>query len=187
MPAWAVLIIAIGSIASAILAVWTLLERFGKKFSKAIDEKIDKALTKNNQIQEKQMKLLIEVAINEQSNKISSFSKDFNRFKKSQTKINQKQLELSNHQRDAILEMFKQDIRDIYYGLRNTGSIDDRDKSYMDKIYNYYALLGGNSDIHAKVKELNEVYSRRTHESYDEKAEKNKQGKKLITEDKKSK
>lgn len=74
--------------------------------------------------------------------------------------------------KDGHIETWKNDIRTIYYNLRDTGNISDIEKSYVDKIYHLYKEMGGNSDIDAKYKEMVEVYTKRTREKYDEVFEK---------------
>lgn len=64
------------------------------------------------------------------------------------------------------IELYKKDIRDIYFHLRHTGEIKDDEKAYVDKIYHVYKELGGNSDIDAKYKEICDVYSQITFEKY---------------------
>lgn len=164
------LIIALGSIAAAVTAIWILLERISKKFSVIVDTKIESALEKNSKLQEKHLQDMFDIAEKLQEHKFQALRDDLNLFKNEQSLFNMGQEVLTKNQSEAILETFKQDIRDIYYSLRNTGLIEDVDKAYIDKIYTYYTLLGGNSDIHAKVKEINEVYAKRTQEAYDNKA-----------------
>ena len=67
----------------------------------------------------------------------------------------------------ALVETWKEDFRQIYYELRETGIISCSDKAYLDKIYHYYKDLGGNSDIDAKYKEICLVHSKRTQEQHD--------------------
>ena len=85
-----------------------------------------------------------------------------------------KQEELNKTMQQGHIETWKNDIRNIYFNLRDTGTIEDHVKSYADKIYHVYKQLGGNSDIDAKYKEICEVYARRTHEKYEEAYGKNK-------------
>lgn len=66
------------------------------------------------------------------------------------------------------IETWKNDIRTVYYNLRDSGSISDAEKSYVDKIYHLYKEMGGNSDIDAKYNEMVSVYKKRLSEVYDE-------------------
>lgn len=80
------------------------------------------------------------------------------------------------------IETWKNDIRTIYYNLRDTGNISDVEKSYVDKIYHLYEEMGGNSDIKAKYEEMTSVYKKRLEEQYDAAFEKEKSKKKKNTE-----
>ena len=73
--------------------------------------------------------------------------------------------------KSSNIESYKNDIRSIYYRLRETGEISDYDKSYIDSIFPLYTAMGGNSDIEAKYKEICEVYGKITQERFDKKRE----------------
>lgn len=167
-------ILALATIAGAIMTIWLLFEKINKKFSETVNDKVEQALIKNNAIQEKETKLLLDNFSNEHLLRIEILRAELLEFKEEQQETNEANSVITKHQTYSILETFKQDIRDIYFKLRETGVIEDKDKSYVDKIYTYYVALGGNSDIHAKVKEIHEVYSRRTTEMFDEKAKQTK-------------
>lgn len=79
--------------------------------------------------------------------------------------------------KEGLIEAYKNDIRTVYYRLRDTGEISDADKAYVDKIFPKYVAIGGNSDIQAKYEELSRVYERRTQEKFDERFEKTKRKK----------
>lgn len=89
-------------------------------------------------------------------------------------KSNREQKKLNKALQQGHLETWKNDIRNVYFTLRDTGTLNDHEKSYVDKIYHIYKELDGNSDIDAKYKEICDVYSIRTHEKYEEAYEKTK-------------
>lgn len=94
----------------------------------------------------------------------SGFRQDIRDLKKDIKEQTKAQNKLNETMQQGHLETWKRDIRDAYYTLRETGTIDDYRKSYIDKIYHIYKELGGNSDIDAKYKEISEVYATRTRE-----------------------
>lgn len=158
---------AIAGLAGFILTIWALLEKINKKFAETLDTKIEAILIRNNAIQEKEIKLMIENISTETVLRLETLKDELLSHIKQQEEINKKQEEHIETQRVAILEKFKRDIRDVYYKLRVTGEILDKDKAYVDKIYRYYQDLGGNSDIYAKMKEINEVYAKQTLDAYE--------------------
>lgn len=174
------LIISIAALVGAIMTIWAFYEKLKHKVSDKLIETVNEVLEKNNKVQERQFQLLIDMVERNLENNLTKIKEELNAFKQHQQNLNLEQTTIIDYLKNSILEQFKQDVRDVYYNLRDTGIITDRDKSYIDKMYSYYTLLGGNSDVHAKVKEISEVYSRRTHEAYDEKAKKTKH---LIQED----
>lgn len=164
---WIILtaILSIGSLASAILAIWKLTEKANHKLLNRINAQIEESLLRNNAIQEKEVKLLLDVISMEFLLKLETVKDEIEQLKVEQKAHNMKVSKVTTAQTNALLEAFKNDIRNIYFTLRETGRLDDVDKSYVDKIYHYYKELGGNSDIHAKVGELNRIYESQTLEA----------------------
>lgn len=158
-------ILAIGALASAILTIWKLIEKANNKLLCRIDAQIEESLLKNNAIQEKEVKLLLDVVSMEFLLKLETVKDQIEQLRVEQKAHNEKVNKVTTAQTNALLEAFKNDIRNIYFTLRETGRLDDVDKSYVDKIYHYYKELGGNSDIHAKVGELNRIYESQTLEA----------------------
>ena len=158
-------ILSIGSLASAILAIWKLTEKANNKLLNKINTQIEESLLRNNAIQEKEFKLLLDVVSMEFLLKLETVKDEIEQLKIEQKAHNKKVDKVTTAQTNALLETFKHDIRNIYFTLRETGRLDDVDKSYVDKIYHHYKELGGNSDIHAKVGELNRIYESQTLEA----------------------
>jgi hypothetical protein len=158
-------ILIIGSLASAILAIWKLTEKTNNKLLNKINTQIEESLLRNNAIQEKEVKLLLDVVSMEFLLKLETVKDEIEQLRVEQKAHNEKVNKVTTAQTHALLEAFKNDIRNIYFTLRETGRLDDVDKSYVDKIYHYYKELGGNSDIHAKVGELNRIYESQTLEA----------------------
>lgn len=158
----------VGSAISIILSVWALTERITKKFNQTVDKRIRERDIELKQEIRNERTAMIEAERASIEYRLEALVEDLGLHKEQVTHI-------TEHQTKAILEAFKQEIRAIYYRLRSTGTITDIDKAYIDKIYVHYVALGGNSDIAAKYKEMCDVYSRRTHQAYDEKVKKNKQ------------
>lgn len=164
---WIILlaVVAIGALASAILQTWNLTEKTNNKLLNKINTQIEESLLRNNAIQEKEVKLLLDVVSMEFLLKLETVKDEIEQLKVEQKAHNKKVNKVITAQTHALLEAFKNDIRNIYFTLRETGRLDDVDKSYVDKIYHFYKELGGNSDIHAKVGELNRIYESQTLEA----------------------
>lgn len=169
----------IGGIAAAIITIWKLVERANNKLLDKIDKQIESSLIKNNTIQEREFKLMLDIINMEQMLRIDALKEDLTCFRKDQQEHNDNVGELIELQKAAILETFKQDIRSIYFKLRDTGELEDRDKAYADKIYHYYQALGGNSDVLAKMEEMNQVYSSKTFEAVEEAKKKKSKARKI--------
>jgi hypothetical protein len=164
---WIILaaIVIIGALAAAILSIWNLTEKANNKLLNKINTQIEESLIRNNAIQEKEFKLLLDVVSMEFLLKLETVKDEIEQLKIEQKEYNNKVNKVTTAQTNALLETFKHDIRNIYFTLRETGRLDDVDKSYVDKIYHHYKELGGNSDIHAKVGELNRIYESQTLEA----------------------
>lgn len=158
-------VVAIGALAAAILQTWNLTDKADNKLLNKINTQIEESLLRNNAIQEKEVKLLLDVLSMEFLLKLETVKDEIEQLKVEQKAHNKKVDKVTTAQTNALLEAFKNDIRNIYFTLRETGRLDDVDKSYVDKIYHYYKELGGNSDIHAKVGEMNRIYESQTLEA----------------------
>jgi len=163
-----ILILGLGALAGAITAIWALISNIKKSFKSVIVEVLDKKLREHNEyinnklaLQREDSEKRLNVGLLNIENKIDLMSDNY---KKDAEKNN------AAHEliQDALIESYKQDIRRIYYKLRETGELTDHDKAYVDKIFPLYKAIGGNSDIQAKYTEMCEVYGRRTQEKFDE-------------------
>lgn len=166
------IVITVGGVASAILAIWALMERVSSRFSRTVDDKIKQATREIKEGYDRELRITIEARKAELDSKLEVVNTKINDLGTGLSNNDKEQQALIEKQSKAILEGYKHDIRKVYYRLRSSGAISDVDKAYVDKIYHHYRELGGNSDIEAKYKEMCEVYSRRTHEAYDKKAKK---------------
>lgn len=159
------------SIASIVTAL-TVITHFIKKSNDTVNERIRREAkevaieeaNKERSMREselKNMETVITQALQSMDNKLDNIVKT----QKEQIKKQDRQNKLlqSGH-----IETWKNDIRTIYYNLRDTGTISDVEKSYVDKIYHLYKEMGGNSDIDAKYSEMVSVYTRRIREAVDE-------------------
>lgn len=168
-----------------ITSIWALSERIQKKFSATVDKKVTEIVNANNKVQDDKLRATMDRLDERQANRINSLNEKIDNFIVTQQDYNKSQDAVLERQSRAIIESYKQNIRNIYYHLRDTGEIANEDKAYLDKIYPYYIALGGNSDIRAKYEEICRVYERRTQEAYDRAREKQQQKKKRnSTEDK---
>lgn len=146
---------------------WGILERIQKKTKDTIRTEIKTALLDNNALIMEQTSCKIDTSYKLQDKDIKSLDKLVREHIAATAARDSKHDDMIKALSSGLIEKFKQDIREIYYILRNTGEISDADKAYIDKIFPYYVALGGNSDIHAKYKEICEVYQKRTQENYD--------------------
>lgn len=125
-------------------------------FSKETDVKVDKAFVEvHNRTNNK---------IDALSNKLESFIVEDKEYK---TKKDKELTEVLTLLKNANIEVYKNDIRKVYYNLRETGEITDYSKEYVDALFPVYKALGGNSDIEAKYTEICEFYSKVTKENFD--------------------
>lgn len=180
------LIVTVASVITAILVIWNFAKRIKKFFQELITNLVINVLDNNNkQIDEKirdtmeNIKERTSFEISLLNDKFDSFIKDY----KNRNNIEDAERKLM---KEALVEAYKQDIRKIYYKLRETGELSDHDKAYVDKIFPLYKAIGGNSDIQAKYTEMSRVYEKRTQEKYDEvyKARKSTRRKKIAEEPK---
>lgn len=176
MPVWATVLIAVGSVAGAILTIWALLDRLMKKFYTVMDSQIERAFAQNEKLQEEKVMRIVEKISTRTNHKIDGLIDEFNMYRQEQ-EIRQVKQDAQDHLLvTSVLTLYKQEIRDIYYKLRDTGIISDQDKDYVDRIYPLYYALGGNSDTTQKMGEIQRVVERRTQEAFDkarEETEKN--------------
>jgi len=171
---WTIVVVA--SAIVVILTAVTLMWDFTHRVSKAFDEKTRKIMREefkeNNVIQNKSFDLRLEHQNKMLLKDINTLDSRINNYVIEQNKESCQRNAIDALTAHALIESYKRDIKKIYFKLRETGYITDIDKSYIDKIYPLYKDLGGNSDMHQKVGEINDVYSTVIHEAYENKRKK---------------
>lgn len=169
----------LGGLATAVLSIWALLTKVKVSFKDSVSDIVSAAVRESIMQSEGRTQQLIEASEKRQIEFNMAIKKDMEE-NREQDKRNTDKLNatigLTQH---ALIEAYKQDFRDVYYKLRETGEISDHDKAYIDKIFPYYKDMGGNSDIAAKYAEICRVVERRTQEAFDE-ARKQKKRKRKI-------
>lgn len=165
-------VLAIGTVAGAILSTWTLTARVNRKLEMKIDKQIDEKFEKKQKEIEKEMRHEIEKLGKDLLNEIKAIDLKISNHFKMQAELHRTAEQEVELLKSSVLEAYKRSIRDVYYRLRQTGEISDVDMSYVDSIYPKYKALGGNSDIHAKYDEMRDVYSELTRQRFAEAREK---------------
>lgn len=122
---------------------------------------------------------LMNQKIDKLSGKLEQFIKSDEVYKKEKDRELREILTLL---KEANIEVYKNDIRKIFYKLRETGEIKEYDKDYVDSIFPIYKALGGNSDVEAKYREICEFHRKLTRENF-EKARANRKKKKKDKEE----
>lgn len=172
------------SILAAFLTSLAVIFKYISKAKKTVEERayaaIDKAVADRDKMQDEKTRVLLTSLKESISLDIKCLENSLKAYTDQYTKDKHEEWAVIQLLKESLIEAYKNDIRKIYYKLRDTGEITDYDKAYIDKIFPKYTAIGGNSDIRAKYEEICRVYERRTHEAYDEAYEKNK-GKKKKT------
>jgi len=167
-------IVAITTLLASITALWKRIE----KVKAVLDEKLEKAVRQvvleSNQRQDERTAIMLENLKTLFKLETKNIERQLNDLKRQIDKDRKEELNVLQLLKDGLIEAYKNDIRGVYYRLRDTGQINDSDKAYIDKIFPKYVAIGGNSDIQAKYEEICRVYERRTQEKYDETFEKTK-------------
>jgi MFS superfamily sulfate permease-like transporter len=157
-------------ILGSILTIWAFSSKVKQSRDDNISLIVTKALDEYNDKLEDRMEKKIACADKVSEQKIfGSLSRLEGTLKENielQKEINASNAEEIDLLKQSLIETYKQDIRDIYYKLRETGIITDTDKSYIDKLMPKYTNLGGNSDVHAKYDEICRVYEKITEENF---------------------
>lgn len=178
IEALAGIIIGFAALLTAIGVISKNAKDMKESFKRNIKDIVKEELAENNVIQDNKLDLKLKHISESNSREIEVLKESFEcghrqlseKIDKIVTKeeaFQQEQLSTNGLLKDALIEAYKHDIRDIYYRLRNTGDITDAEKSYIDKIFPKYKAIGGNSDIEAKYGEICRVYERRTQEQFD--------------------
>lgn len=166
------------SIIAALLTSLAVIFKYINKAKKTVEERMDAAIEKiiieRDKAQDEKTRLLLVNLKESISLDIKFLENSLKAYTDQYAKDKREELSMIQLLKESLVEAYKNDIRTIYYKLRDTGEITDYDKAYIDKIFPKYIAIGGNSDIRAKYEEICRVYERRTHEAYDEAYEKNK-------------
>lgn len=165
MEIWEIILL-IGSLAGAILSIWALLAKFNAQLEGRVRKVVKEELAIYSESHDKELALKLDSQQKILLKDIDGLGYKVDRQIKSQEGYIEADKIEKSLMKSALIETYKQDIRDIYYKLRESGEIEDKDKAYVDKIYPYYKSLGGNSDIHSKYSEISQVYSEVTKENY---------------------
>jgi hypothetical protein len=164
----AMVVIGVASLLTSISVIWKHINKVKKTLDDRLESVIKEVVSENNTRQDERTKLMLENLKDMFTSETKSIEKRMMSYTEEYNKNRIEELHIIGLLKEGLLEAYKNDIRSVYYRLRDTGEISDADKSYIDKIFPKYAALGGNSDIHAKYEEICRVYERRTQEKYDE-------------------
>jgi hypothetical protein len=164
----AMVVIGVASLLTSISVIWKHINKVKKTLDDRLESVIKEVVFENNTRQDERIKLMLENLKDMFTSETKSIEKRMMSYTEEYNKNRIEELHIIGLLKEGLLEAYKNDIRSVYYRLRDTGEISDADKSYIDKIFPKYAALGGNSDIHAKYEEICRVYERRTQEKYDE-------------------
>lgn len=166
------------SILAAFLTSLAVIFKYINKAKKTVEERayvaIDKVVADRDKMQDEKTRVLLTSLKESISLDIKCLENSLKAYTDQYTNDKREEWAVIQLLKESLIEAYKNDIRKIYYKLRDTGEITDYDKAYIDKIFPKYTAIGGNSDIRAKYEEICRVYERRTHEAYDEAYEKNK-------------
>lgn len=172
------IIIAFAALLTAIGVISKNAKDIKNSFKNSIKEIVKEELEVNNVIQDEKLDIKLKHMAESNTREIEVLKESFTCSNKQlgekidiivdkEENFRREQLATNGLLKEALIEAYKHDIRDIYYRLRNTGDITDAEKSYIDKIFPKYKAIGGNSDIEAKYGEICRVYERRTQEQFD--------------------
>lgn len=166
------------SILAAFLTSLAVIFKYINKAKKTVEERayvaIDKVVADRDKMQDEKTRVLLTSLKESISLDIKCLENSLKAYTDQYTNDKREEWAVIQLLKESLIEAYKNDIRTIYYKLRDTGEITDYDKAYIDKIFPKYIAIGGNSDIRAKYEEICRVYERRTHEAYDEVYENNK-------------
>ena len=170
-------VVGVASFLTAVGIIWNHFNKLKYTLEEKLEKAIEQVVLESNKRQDERTEILLKnlkdnISLEMQclQDSITLYATQYNKDKKEEWAI-------IHLLKEGLIETYKNDIRTIYYMLRDTGEISDADKSYIDKIFPKYVAVGGNSDIKAKYDEICRVYERRTHEAYDEAFSKNKNNK----------
>lgn len=157
----------IASFLGSVLVIWAFTTKIKNALQDSVKVIVSDMLTNNNAIIDTKIQAAFEKAKIEINAGIDSVSCKLDTHSKEQAQSDILTKESIKLLKESLIEAYKQDIRAIYYKLRESGEIEDHDKAYVDKVFPKYIALGGNSDIEAKYAEMCRVYEKITQENFD--------------------
>lgn len=170
-------IVATAALLTSITALWKRINKVKESFEDKLENAIRQVVLESNQRQDERTAIMLENLKSMFKLETKNIDKRLNDFSKEYKESQKEEWAAIQLLKESLIEAYKNDIRTVYYKLRDTGEISDADKAYVDKIFPKYVAIGGNSDIKAKYEELSRVYERRTQEKFDERFEKTKRNK----------
>jgi hypothetical protein len=174
------IVTSIATLLASLAIIFKYINKVKKTFEERLEKAIEKVVLDSNKRQDERTYLLLQGLKESISLEIKNVQEKIIEYSKQYTQDKNENWSIIQLLKEGLIEAYKNDIRTIYYKLRDTGEITDADKSYIDKIFPKYSAIGGNSDIQAKYEEISRVYERRTQEKYDEAFKKTKKTKKEI-------
>lgn len=167
-------IVGIAALLTSITALWKRIDKVKAGFDDKLEKAIRQVVLESNQRQDERTAIMLDNLKTMFKMETKAIEKQLADLKKEFDKNQKEEWAVIQLLKDSLIEAYKNDIRTVYYQLRDTGEISDADKAYIDKIFPKYVAIGGNSDIRAKYEEISRVYERRTQDKYDEKFKKSK-------------
>jgi hypothetical protein len=165
------LIIAIATVIGSITVILNGITNIKLKNKQFIATVVDEYIVACNRETDGKIKSAI---VNSQINtnaKIDSLSGKFEEFIRSdkayKSEKDQEFKDIIQLLKNANIEVYKNDIRKVYYKLRETGEITDYDKEYVDSVFPIYKALGGNSDTEAKYNEICQFHQKLLRENFE--------------------
>ena len=158
----------IGALLTSISIIWKHINKVKRNLDDRLESVIKEVVIESNQRQDERTTLMLQNLKDMMTTELRVIETKLVAYANEYTKNREEELSMIQLLKDGLIEAYKNDIRTIYYTLRDTGEITDANKAYIDKIFPKYIAIGGNSDIQAKYEEISRVYERRTQEKYDE-------------------
>lgn len=157
----------IAALLTAILVIWNFSNKLKTSIETVTRRTVKEELALNDTAVDYRIKCSSEATQKILASEIQNLDRKIDLFLQNQKEVNSLELDSIKLLKESLIEAYKQDMRTIYYRLRDTGEISDHDKSYVDKLFPKYIALGGNSDIEAKYTEMCRVYETITQENFE--------------------
>jgi len=162
------IVVGIATIITSLSVIWKHINKVKKNLDDRLEKVIKEVVLDSNKRQDERTQLMLQNLKDMFSTEMKVIETKVVAYADQYAKDKQEEWSMIQLLKEGLIEAYKNDIRTIYYKLRDTGEIADADKAYIDKIFSKYVAIGGNSDIQAKYEEISRVYERRTQEKYDE-------------------